>query len=913
MWRVSAPLAAMTFTLAVASAADFDSALQQYRSGQYEAAAEIAAGEVERGIWNERWPRLLMKCLLATGKYQNAVAVYDDAIKRYPTSLTLRMLGRDALRLAGERGREQAEENQILRLLQSSPSRYASRDNLVAAGRLYRERGQDARQILEIFFDRVRDADPEHLESYIATAELALEKGDFRVAAETLAAAMKVDQDDPRIHYLLARALESSDSENANAALGEALRRNPNHVPSLLMQATAAIDREQYDAADQLIKKILDIDRRQQDAIALQAVLAHLRGDFDQEKELRDLALTTWKNNPHVDHLIGKKLSDKYRFAEGAEYQRAALTIDPSYAAASFQLAQDLLRLGHDDVGWELARTVADEDQYNVVAHNLITLHDRLKGFSVLQAGDIHVRMDPREAAIYGDDVLELLSEAQATLCEKYEVTPQAPVIVEIFPEQKDFAIRTFGLPGGQGFLGVCFGRVITANSPASQGDAPANWKSVLWHEFCHVVTLEKTKNRMPRWLSEGISVYEERQRDPSWGESISPQYREMLLGDELTPVGELSGAFLSPPSPVHLQFAYYESSLVVEFLVERYGLEALNRVLVDLADGLAINDALARSVGSLRKLDQQFAKYARGIAESFAPEAEWSREGFPDRPSRADLQQIVDQTPNHYWGLLGLARAEFSAGNTEQATAHLTKLIGLGTATGRRGGPLEMMASIHRKAGSTDKEAEVHQQIVRLSSDALASLVRLIDIHRDEEDWKSVLQYTDQLLSINPLTSYVHQRRAEAAEKLEQPAVAIGSLDALSTMQPVDPAGLDFRLAQSLVQLKRLDRARYHVLRALDEAPRYRDAHRLLLTIDDLHHSKPDAVSLQSSAETSQPSHLSRLRESSGSQGRERASAKEPQPLSPPASGGDANEATATPPDDMPTPEEPKPKGPEQ
>ena len=74
------------------------------------------------------------------------------------------------------------------------------------------------------------------------------------------------------------------------------------------------------------------------------------------------------------------------------------------------------------------------------------------------------------------------------------------PVTVEIFPQQQDFAIRTFGLPGGEGFLGVCFGRVITANSPASQGDSPSNLDSVLWHEFCHVVTLEKTSNRMPRW-----------------------------------------------------------------------------------------------------------------------------------------------------------------------------------------------------------------------------------------------------------------------------------------------------------------------------------------------------------------------------------------------------------------------------
>ena len=130
--------------------------------------------------------------------------------------------------------------------------------------------------------------------------------------------------------------------------------------------------------------------------------------------------------------------------------------------------------------------------------------------------------------------------------------------------------IRTFGLPGGDGFLGVCFGRVITANSPASRGNSPANWEAVLWHEFCHVVTLEKTRNKMPRWLSEGISVYEERQANSTWGQTMTPVYRQMILEGELTPVSRLSGAFLQPKSAMHLQFAYFESSLVVEFLIKR-------------------------------------------------------------------------------------------------------------------------------------------------------------------------------------------------------------------------------------------------------------------------------------------------------------------------------------------------------
>src|SRR5262249_18789822 len=134
-------------------------------------------------------------------------------------------------------------------------------------------------------------------------------------------------------------------------------------------------------------------------------------------------------------------------------------------------------------------------------------------------------------------------------------------------------------MPGNAGFLGVCFGNVVTANSPAAQVGHAVNWEAVLWHEFCHVVTLQLTRNKMPRWLSEGISVYEELQANPVWGQRMTPRYREMVLGKDLTPVGDLSAAFLTARSDLHMQFAYYESALVVEFLVERYGLESLKQI----------------------------------------------------------------------------------------------------------------------------------------------------------------------------------------------------------------------------------------------------------------------------------------------------------------------------------------------
>ena len=62
-----------------------------------------------------------------------------------------------------------------------------------------------------------------------------------------------------------------------------------------------------------------------------------------------------------------------------------------------------------------------------------------------------------------------------------------------------DFAVRTAGLPGLIGALGVCFGRVVTMDSPhARPGDF--QWEATLWHELTHVITLQMSNSRVPRW-----------------------------------------------------------------------------------------------------------------------------------------------------------------------------------------------------------------------------------------------------------------------------------------------------------------------------------------------------------------------------------------------------------------------------
>ncbi len=544
------------------------------------------------------------------GKYEEAVAAYEKSIERFSTSLKLRMLGAEAYRMTNNAKQARVVTQAVPELLQRVPWRFTAKAELIALGEYYLSEGEDPKQVLELCFDKVVKSDPNFVEAHVASARLAIAKNDDQVALASLKKAVALDEEDPEIFYLLARAVSSSDSETAGSYIRQALALNPIHIPSLLWLAELKLDAEAYDDTEEILKEIESVNPNLPELWALRASIAHLLGKYEQEGESRRKALTPWPLNPRVDYLIGKTLADHYRFAESVEYQRRALVMQEDFLPAKVQLAQDLLRQGQLEEGWRLVDEARKADPYDVPIFNLTKLRSRLEKFATLEAPGFIVRMDAKEARIYGPAVVELLAEARTFLTEKYQTKLKEPVYVEIFPKQSDFAIRTFGLPGGDGFLGVCFGQLITANSPAAL-DGDSNWKSVLWHEYCHVVTLQKTRNRMPRWLSEGISVYEEKLRDPRWGQAMTAEYRSMLLGDDFTPISKLSGAFLRPKTPAHLQFAYFESALAVEFWIEKFGIEAMRKLLDDLSIGMRIDEALGRRTGGLPSLDADFRTFA--------------------------------------------------------------------------------------------------------------------------------------------------------------------------------------------------------------------------------------------------------------------------------------------------------------
>ncbi len=138
-------------------------------------------------------------------------------------------------------------------------------------------------------------------------------------------------------------------------------------------------------------------------------------------------------------------------------------------------LGSHLLRTG-DEPGARVALEAAFKaDPFSKLTMNQLAVMDKVDKYVTIRDGDVVMRLDPNEAPVLREYAMALAHQALSTLAARYEFTPRGPILIEIFPKHDDFAVRTLGLPGMVGALGVCFGRVVAMDSPNAAAAAASS------------------------------------------------------------------------------------------------------------------------------------------------------------------------------------------------------------------------------------------------------------------------------------------------------------------------------------------------------------------------------------------------------------------------------------------------------
>jgi Flp pilus assembly protein TadD len=507
-----------------------------------------------------------------------------------------------------------------------------------------------------------------------------------------------------------------------------------------------------------------------------------------------------------AEHLVLNR-----RYPEGVAYYRRAIEADSRDWAAHSQLGINLMRLGDENGAREQLELSYKNGQTDSPTTNSLKLLDSYKNFVTYKDDTTILRLRKNEADLLRPYFEEQLHKAIATYSAKYKMKLDGPVQLEVYPDHEDFAVRTMGMPG-LGALGVTFGNVVAMDSPSGRKPGDFNWGATMWHEMSHVFILSATNYRVPRWFTEGLAVHEEGQANPAWANRLTPEVIAAIRDKKLLPVAELDRGFIFPEYPDQVIVSYWQAGTILDYIAEHWGDDAILGMVHSYAALKTTPEAIEVNLHLPPKdFDTQYRAWLMQKVGTRVEDFEKWREqlksfaqlsdapGFNGAVLAKALVQMIQMYPEYVGDANAyefLAKAQLA--NKDDKGAAET-LAAYATEGGENPYALKQLASLQEEAGN--------------KKEAAATLEQLNFIYPEDDD--------------------LHRKLGGLWLAQGNNAGAVREYQAVLAMQPLDKASAEFDLAQAYYAEGDKAKAEDTVLAALEAAPGFKPAQKLLLEIE--------------------------------------------------------------------------------
>ncbi|MFL2554880.1 MAG: tetratricopeptide repeat protein [Candidatus Rariloculaceae bacterium] len=608
--------------------------------------------------------------------------------------------------------------------------------------------------------------------------------------------------------------------DRARELINEVLEKNPERVDAHLLLAQMHLEEGALEEAEKVLTEALEIVLSL-DMPPLEIYALNASGDL-----LRDITDSPWTDralayNPRYGEIYSTPayfyvITRRYR--QAIELLQQAVTIQPDLWAAHSELGVNLLRENRVDEAQRHLTIAYRGDPFSAKIVNTLRLIDSFDNFKVIThsprlGGEsdfpgIILRLHNEEADVLEPYVVDLVSRSIETFTARYQFNLEEPVIVELYPDSADFSVRTSGLPG-IGLLGVTFGYLVAMDSPSGRPEGDFHWGTTLWHEMAHVFTLEATDHLVPRWFSEGVSVFEEWSTGPLPGRHIPLHVLQAMEEDKFLPVADLDSGFIRPTYDGQIMVSYMQAGLICQYIENRWGQSGLVGMLEGFRDGTTTSEAILLALGVTPDvfdngfqnfIENEFEGTLAGLGdwrEHLAAASEAMSENNWENVIEAADKAIVNY-PDHV--------AENSA-YLYKARAH--------DQLQQRSAALQALERYWRGGG--------------YDPSALNQLARWLF---EEERKAEAIAVAEAILQVAPLDNDLHIQLGDWLLAEQMPEVALREYEASLAMNPHDQAAAHYRLATAYRQLEDDASTLSHVLYALEIAPHYREAQQLLLEI---------------------------------------------------------------------------------
>jgi tetratricopeptide (TPR) repeat protein len=640
---------------------------------------------------------------------------------------------------------------------------------------------------------------PENVEYRVRLGMLSLDYGYPDQAEGDFEKALEIKKDDP--HALLGMAMAAAELYEGKAAelAHKALEADPKLVDAQALLARLALEDSNNTLASEEARKAIAMDPN---CVQAKAVLASL--DW-----LADKKDTPWDPHDARGYLtVGHFFMLNRRYEEAIAYYRKAIALDPNLYPARSELGINLMRLGQNDEAYRQLENCFDNGFKNLPTTNTLKLMSSYDRFTTFKTDSTILVLAKKEADLLHPYFQSEMERDIAAYEKKYRMKLTRPVQVEVYPDHEDFAVRTLGMPG-LGALGVTFGYVVAMDSPSGRPPGSFHWASTMRHELSHVFTLTMTGSHVPRWFTEGLAVHEETAASPEWGDRLGLDEIAALKNHQLLPVTGLDRGFVHPVAPPQIVVSYFQAGKICDYIDEHWGWDTLLAMLHDYAANAETGDVIRKELKIepaefdkrfLAWLDPQvktqvehFDEWKEGMKTVHAALAKKDYDAvLRDGPRLRDDYPDYVEAGNLYEAL---ARAYTEKGDQAAATRQLDRYVHIG---GRDPETIKLLARQLVDAGRPKEAAEV----------------------------------LDRLNYIYPEDREMHQMLGGLWFDAGNAPGAIREFGAVLADKPLDPAQAHYDLARAYHLNHQTDRAKDEVLAALEIAPGFRPAQKLLLQL---------------------------------------------------------------------------------
>lgn len=507
-----------------------------------------------------------------------------------------------------------------------------------------------------------------------------------------------------------------------------------------------------------------------------------------------------------------------FKYDQAGEFYQKAVDVQPDHFESHLELAANHLRQNRSSLAREHFTIAFNGDPFKPEAVNSMRLMDTYDSLDVLnfsQSGtsaipDLSLRLDKKERDLLAPYVSDLALKAIAAFEDRYQFKLKETATIEVYPSHDDFIVRALGMPGVP-LLGVAFGYLVAMDSPSAKSGGDYHWGTTLWHEVAHIFTIKASEHNVPRWFSEGVSVFEEWQTGPLAAESqyarVPLSVYRSLLEHEFLSIKDLDDGFVRPKYSNQVIVSYNQAGLICDFIVNEFSFADLVAILNGYADELNTVEVIERVLElSPEQFDQRFDTYfSDKYGDNLVNFEGWVKhvEAASKAASEKDWQGVLSAADQaialmpHYsdadspYLMKAKAYKELEKGQLQFAT-----LEEFWKAGGYQPKALKELADFYKSNNQPQKSADVLHAINLVDPFDL-------DVH---------LNLGDLLLGLN-----------DATQALTEYQVAMA-------LKPLDKADVHYRIGNAYKAQDKLDLAKTQALAALEIAPHFRPAQKLLM-----------------------------------------------------------------------------------